>query len=55
MNYEPANVVLEVTDSVAVLRLDRPQKLNAFTFRMIAEIRAAVERAASDTLSLIHI
>ena len=49
MNYEPANVVLEVTDSVAVLRLDRPQKLNAFTFRMIAEIRAAVERAASDT------
>jgi enoyl-CoA hydratase/carnithine racemase len=29
--------------------LDRPQKLNAFTFRMIAEIRAAVERAASDT------
>ncbi|HEY6420808.1 MAG TPA: enoyl-CoA hydratase-related protein [Candidatus Binataceae bacterium] len=48
MNSDPANVLLEVSDSVAVVRLDRPQKLNAFTFRMIAEIREAVERAACD-------
>ncbi len=42
------NVVYEVDDSVAVIRLERPEKLNAFTFRMIAEIRAAADRAASD-------
>jgi len=43
-----SNVVLEVKDSVAVVRLDRPEKLNAFTFRMIAEIREAIDRAAAD-------
>lgn len=48
MNPDQSNVVLEVNDSVALVRLDRPEKLNAFTFRMIAEIRDAVERAASD-------
>ena len=45
---EQSNVKLEVKDSVAVVRLDRPEKLNAFTYRMIAEIRAAVERAGAD-------
>src|ERR1017187_3410528 len=48
VNPDQSNVVLEVNDSVALVRLDRPGKLNAFTFRMIAEIRDAVERAASD-------
>jgi enoyl-CoA hydratase/carnithine racemase len=43
-----ANVVYTVEDSVAVIRLDRPEKLNAFTFRMIAEIRAAADRAAAE-------
>jgi enoyl-CoA hydratase/carnithine racemase len=45
---EQSNVRLEVKDSVAVVRLDRPEKLNAFTYRMIAEIRDAVERAGTD-------
>lgn len=43
-----ANVVYEVEDSVAVIRLERPEKLNAFTFRMIAEIRDAADKAAGD-------
>ncbi|HYL60370.1 MAG TPA: enoyl-CoA hydratase-related protein, partial [Candidatus Acidoferrales bacterium] len=42
------NTAYEVDDSVAVIRLDRPEKLNAFTFGMIAEIRAAADRAADD-------
>jgi enoyl-CoA hydratase/carnithine racemase len=33
---------------VAVIRLERPEKLNAVTFRMIADIRTAVDRAAAD-------
>ncbi len=43
-----SNVITEIDDPVAVIRLNRPEKLNAFTFGMIAEIRSAVERAASD-------
>lgn len=43
-----SNVVVEIEDPVAVVRLDRPEKLNAFTFRMVAEIREGVERAAAD-------
>ena len=30
------------------MRLNRPEKLNAFTFAMIDQIRDAVERAAAD-------
>jgi enoyl-CoA hydratase/carnithine racemase len=41
-------VVLEVKDSVAIVRLNRPERLNAFTFRMVAEIRQAIDRAAAD-------
>jgi enoyl-CoA hydratase/carnithine racemase len=33
---------------VAVVRLERPEKLNAFTFRMIADLRGAVDRAVAD-------
>lgn len=47
MNSE-SNVVFEVRDSVAIVRLNRPERMNAFTFRMIAEIRRAVDRAAAD-------
>lgn len=43
-----SNVSYEVEDSAAIVRLDRPEKLNAFTFRMIEEIRTAIERGASD-------
>ena len=30
------NVDYQVEDSVGLIRLDRPEKLNAFTFEMIA-------------------
>jgi enoyl-CoA hydratase/carnithine racemase len=43
-----SNVKYEVEDCAAIVRLDRPEKLNAFTFRMIEEIRAAIERGAAD-------
>jgi enoyl-CoA hydratase/carnithine racemase len=43
-----ANVITEIEDPVAIIRLNRPEKLNAFTFAMIEEIRSAVERAAAD-------
>lgn len=42
------NVDYQVEDSVGVIRLDRPEKLNAFTFEMIAEIRKAADMAAAD-------
>jgi enoyl-CoA hydratase/carnithine racemase len=43
-----ANVIYEAEDPVAIIRLNRPEKLNAFTFKMVDEIRGAVERAAAD-------
>ena len=43
-----SNVMLEARDSVAIVRLNRPERMNAFTFRMIADIRRAVDRAAAD-------
>ena len=48
MNATPFTVDYELVDSVAHIRLDRPQKLNAFTFAMTDALRAAVERAAAD-------
>jgi enoyl-CoA hydratase/carnithine racemase len=48
MAVSESNVEYEVQDSAAIIRLNRPARLNAFTFQMIAEIRAAVDRAASD-------
>ena len=45
---EESQVLLEVKDSVAIVRLNRPERLNAFTFKMVAEIRTAIERAAAD-------
>jgi len=42
------DVSLEIADPVALLRLNRPEKLNAFTYPMLAEIRAAVDAAAAD-------
>jgi enoyl-CoA hydratase/carnithine racemase len=48
MATSESNVEYEVQDSAAIVRLSRPARLNAFTFQMIGEIRAAVDRAASD-------
>jgi enoyl-CoA hydratase/carnithine racemase len=48
LSPEQSHVVVEVADSVAIVRLNRPERMNAFTFRMVAEIRAGVERAAAD-------
>src|SRR5262245_24231394 len=41
---------LEVTidDPVALIRLNRPEKLNAFTYDTLGEIRPAVDSAAAD-------
>jgi enoyl-CoA hydratase/carnithine racemase len=48
MSSEKSNIVYEVADSIATVRLSRPDKLNAFTFTMVEEIRDAIERAAHD-------
>jgi enoyl-CoA hydratase/carnithine racemase len=48
MNSEVSNIEYELDDSIATVRLNRPEKLNAFTFKMIEQIRDAVERAAAD-------
>lgn len=46
MNFE--DIVYEVDDPVATIRLNRPDALNAFTYQTLAEIRAAVELAVAD-------
>src|SRR5260370_15080843 len=48
MNSEASKIEYELDDSIAVVRLNRPEKLNAFTFKMIERIRDAVECAAGD-------
>jgi enoyl-CoA hydratase/carnithine racemase len=42
------DIELQIDDPVAVLRLNRPEKLNAFTYETLAEIRRAIDAAASD-------
>ena len=42
------DISLEISDPVALIRLNRPAKLNAFTYPMLAEIRRAVDEAAAD-------
>ena len=46
MDY--ADIQVEIDDPVALIRLDRPDKLNAFTHHTLAEIRHAVRQAAED-------
>ncbi len=48
MNSDGSHVVLEIEEPVALIRLNRPEKLNAFTYAMVREIRQAVDRAAAD-------
>lgn len=43
------DITLTVDDPVAVVRLNRPEKLNAFTYDTLREIRAAVDACARDT------
>ena len=43
------HIAYEVADPVAVITLDRPERLNAFTNRTLTELRDAVERAGADT------
>jgi enoyl-CoA hydratase/carnithine racemase len=42
------NVLYEVERPLGLIRLDRPDKLNAFTFAMVGEIRSVVDAAAAD-------
>jgi enoyl-CoA hydratase/carnithine racemase len=48
VSSDQSNVSLEVRDSVAIVRLNRPERMNAFTFRMVTEIRRAIDLAAAD-------
>jgi len=45
---EGPNVTYSVDGPLGIVRLDRPERLNAFTYVMIQEIRDAVGRAAAD-------
>lgn len=48
-NYaDYSDIELEIDDPVAVLRLNRPDKLNAFTYHTLGEIRHAIAAAAAD-------
>ena len=46
MNYE--NILFEITDGIAQLTLNRPDKLNSFTQAMHEEVRDAMARIAAD-------
>jgi enoyl-CoA hydratase/carnithine racemase len=41
-------ILVETQDPVCVITLNRPEKLNALTYSMLAEIRSAVDTAAAD-------
>src|SRR5579875_3224686 len=43
-----SQIIYEVDDPVAVITLNRPEALNAWTMRMAAEVRHAVYRAEAD-------
>ena len=46
MSY--GDIELEIDDPVAILRLNRPEKLNAFTYDTLREIRAAIDECVND-------
>lgn len=45
---EPRNVRYEAAEGIAVITIDRPDKLNALNHRTIVELGEAVSRAAAD-------
>lgn len=45
---ELTDIELHVDDPVAIVRLNRPDKLNAFTFDTLSQIHAAVQQASAD-------
>jgi enoyl-CoA hydratase/carnithine racemase len=47
MNYE--QILYDVSDHIATITLNRPERLNAWTMRMEAEVRHACMRADRDT------
>ena len=46
MHYQ--DIIYQVDDPVAVIKFNRPDTLNAFTSRMLAEIRHALAAAETD-------
>src|SRR5215510_8003437 len=42
------DIEVEIEDPVALIRLNRPQTLNAFTYHTLREIRASIDAAAAD-------
>jgi enoyl-CoA hydratase/carnithine racemase len=42
------DIMVDITDPVAVIELNRPERLNAFRTQTMHELRDAVERAAAD-------
>lgn len=42
------DILYEVTDPYAVITLNRPDQLNAFTYQTLAEIRSAIESASAN-------
>jgi enoyl-CoA hydratase/carnithine racemase len=45
---EYTDIQVEIEDPTCVIRLNRPDKLNAFTYHTLNEIRAAIDSAAVD-------
>lgn len=46
MSYN--NILFDITDGIATLTLNRPDKLNSFTADMHGEVRSALEQVAAD-------
>jgi 2-(1,2-epoxy-1,2-dihydrophenyl)acetyl-CoA isomerase len=42
------NILFDISDGIATLTLNRPDKLNSFTAEMHGEVRSALERLADD-------
>ena len=42
------DIELEIDDPVAIIRLNRPKKLNAFTHSTLLELRSAIDTATHD-------
>ena len=52
MHYQ--DIIFQVDDPVAVIKFNRPEALNAFTRRMLAEIRHALAAAEQDENCLLY-